>query len=372
MPTKHCVRASEGTKTAIAVHGDCPDFHGAASENGTVPFGQTLGFTLVELLVVITIIGILIALLLPAVQSARESARRIQCNNNLKQLALGCLNHESSVGQFPTGGWGYGWTGDADLGTDRRQPAGWIYNVLPYIELQSLHDMGAGMATTPKNAANLKRMTIPMTAIYCPSRRQAIAYPCGSSFYNAGTPLTVTRSDYAANGGDTYTDPSTGGWSAAGPPSLAVGGATGTPAQVAAAKTEFNAVAAAASGIVYTGSMIKMSDISDGASNTYLVGEKYMNPDWYLNGWDLGDNESAIIGDNEDICRWTIDNVAYAPRQDTPGMGYRFLFGSAHATGFHMAFCDGSVQYINYSIELSVHVLLGNRKDGKMIKAGAY
>ena len=84
------------------------------------------GFTLVELLVVIAIIGILIALLLPAVQAAREAARQSQCKNNLKQLALGCLNHENAYKQFPTNGWGYSWVGDADRGFDWRQPGGWI------------------------------------------------------------------------------------------------------------------------------------------------------------------------------------------------------------------------------------------------------
>ena len=67
------------------------------------------GFTLVELLVVITIIGILIALLLPAVQSAREAGRKLQCSNNLKQLALGMLNHEQANGFFPSGGWNWQW-----------------------------------------------------------------------------------------------------------------------------------------------------------------------------------------------------------------------------------------------------------------------
>src|SRR5665647_549730 len=102
-------------------------------------------FTLVELLVVITIIGILIALLLPAVQAAREAARKMQCSNNLKQLALGCLNHEQAQGFYPSGGWRWSLGGDPDCGFGRRQPGGFLYNLLPYIEQQSLHDMGAGM-----------------------------------------------------------------------------------------------------------------------------------------------------------------------------------------------------------------------------------
>jgi prepilin-type N-terminal cleavage/methylation domain-containing protein len=349
------------------------------------------GFTLVELLVVITIIGILIALLLPAVQAAREAARQTQCKNNVKQLALGCLAHEQIYGRFPCGGWGVRWTGDADQGNDRRQPGGWIYNVLPYIEQQALHDMGAGAGdwnSTAKMAANLQRMTAPLAALSCPTRRKAIAYPWIQSdpIVNAGLPTLVMRSDYAANNGDNYTRMDYGlgssGWTAA-PPGGMAGPTTLPSGQTPQALTYLASVGRLADGIVFPGSMIKMADITDGASSTYLVGEKYIDPDYYETGQDGGDNEFALMGADFDTARYGafqgISNPAsptlLPPLQDAPGLyglTTYLAFGSPHSNGFEMGFCDGSVQVIAYSIDPPIHRCLCNRKDGRVLDAKKY
>ena len=110
-----------------------------------------------------------------------------------------------------------------------------------------------------------------------------------------------------------------------------------------------------------------MASITDGSSNTYMLGEKYLDQDYYMNGWDYSDNETLYSGFNNDIYRDT--NPADPLMQDTPGSQNSRRFGSAHAIGCHMAFCDGSVQMIGYSIDPEIHRRLGNRQDGKPIDA---
>jgi prepilin-type processing-associated H-X9-DG protein len=198
---------------------------------------------------------------------------------------------------------------------------------------------------------------------------------------NTNSVTTVARCDYAGNGGDVYSDMSgpivNGTRLNTGIPGCGPMSATeleNPPGQkTSLARTGLATIAGASNGIFYPGSEVRLSDISDGASNTYLLGEKYLATDAYASGWDYGDNECAFIGDNGDIVRWT--TLGYTPRQDSPypdTSGYTlywYFFGSAHANGFNMAFCDGAVSCMSYSIDAEVHRCLGNRKDGRVIDA---
>jgi hypothetical protein len=330
--------------------------------------------------VVITIIGILIALLLPAVQTAREAARQIQCKNNLKQLALAWLQHEEGQKFLPVGGWGYCWAGEPNRGFDLRQPGGWNYNVLPYLEQGSLHDLGIdqGMSGTSSRPAFLQRVQTPVATFICPTRRPVAAYPFLTTvglnaFVNLSSqPAVIGRSDYAANSGECTTQPY---WvNAEQPSSLDVGDATS--ATDWANKYPGNIV----NGVVGLHVMVRLANVIDGTSNTYMVGEKNVNPDYYSDGASLGDNQGWDVG-------WTADNVRIVglttpsgvstippppdcqPAQDTPGVDLSINFGSAHPNGFGMAFCDGAVTALNYSIDPEVHRRLGVRNDGKPVDA---
>ncbi len=324
------------------------------------------GFTLVELLVVITIIGILVGLLMPAVQSARESARRAQCQNNLKQLGLAALAHEQANKWFPTGGWGWGWTGDPDRGFGMKQPGGWLYNCLPYMDQMALHNQGAGQPASTKSTTAGQVIATPVAVFNCPTRRKAAAYPCGAGFNNATNPGSVGRSDYAANQGDAALDETPNF-----PSSLAQGDSP--------TYTWFDPTAGTnpVTGMSFMRSIVRMSMVTDGASNTYYAGEKFLDSDNYTNGQDLADNECALAGwDNDnfrDAAGHTGDssNPHLTPYQDIQQYDPH-SFGSAHAGACNFVFCDGSVHNISYSIDPETHRRLANRNDGLPVDVSRY
>ncbi len=345
------------------------------------------GFTLVELLVVIAIIGILVALLLPAVQSAREAARRTQCSNQLRQLALAFHNHHDSHKHLPTGGWVFNWLGYPEYGYGKNQPGGWLYNILPFIEETTLHDLGDGLTGTAREDATLQRVQSPFTGMNCPTRRGANVYNLGSPdlpYAYCTTPIDVcSKSDYAANAGDMFV-------------AEPIGPSSDIPFNETVYETAKNydwspvwksreAVLQVddslptalinirdATGVVYTRSEVGFRKISDGTSKVYMVGEKYMSSNHYEDGLDEGDNEPGFSGGNADTLRVTVRFVLFNKEVElgsdsTNDANAELKFGSAHTSGFNMAYCDASVRFVNFDIDPDVHRLRGNRSDGEVV-----
>lgn len=262
------------------------------------------GFTLVEVLVVIAIIGILVALLMPAIQMARESARRSSCANNLKQQATAILLHEGQHGIYPTGGWGSDWVGDPDRGFGPKQPGGWIYNILPFIEQEHLRQLGSGLKGVEKQKALAQLMQMPLEIFNCPSRRLARIYPYVGlrPLKNALPPEEVAKSDYAIS-----------------------------------------------ISISHEKSEIILSEIQmhgNGTSNTVMAGEKSLTKNSYKTGQGAGDGLSMYAGDSDDIRR----TVSGAPVSDREGSGT--AFGGPHPGGCNVAYCDGSVRFVLEDEEL--------------------
>jgi prepilin-type N-terminal cleavage/methylation domain-containing protein/prepilin-type processing-associated H-X9-DG protein len=353
---------------------------------------QPAGFTLVELLVVIAIIGILVALLLPAVQAAREAARRTQCKNNLKQISIACLNHENTHKTFPYGGWGFVWMGDPDQGVGPQQPGGWIYSVTPFLEEQNIYQVGGGLPWPQKMAELGKQMAHVIPSFVCPSRRSAVGLPAfnpngdpadGGKFpRNADLPPTVAKTDYAINGGHTRV-PATP--TESGQPSADClqstndpfgGGMTGGSYPNCAWHAVLADVERNFTGISTWRAAARISQITDGTSKTVLVGEKSMCPRFYELGYgdgsdfnkdNGGDNSSMYQGYDWDNTRW----IGNEPAQDSDSgdftAGHHANYGSAHAGGVNMSFCDGSVRTIDYSIDERVWGTYGNREDGNVL-----
>lgn len=367
---------------------------------------QRAGFTLIELLVVIAIIAVLIGLLLPAVQSARESARRAQCVNNLKQIGLGWMNHESTYGYFPQGpydgspnavttagapdpgGRNYTETVGSQYGTttccNSAEPKGWNQNfkILPFIEQQQVYNLANfdAPAIHSGRPANLNGENdvarIGIASYYCPSRRAVEGYGT-TPFY---------RSDYAGNAGFfqgqwyecTSSDFNTTQFVPPAPNGM-------TP--IADERTQVNLgnTSGRKGALVWSGNgaVRRISDFTDGTSNSIIMGEKCLPPSRW--GADGGDNERwNNAGWDECVLRYhfvpmsdfntaALNGVCATPQSpNTGGNLWRRFFGSSHPGGYNAAFGDGSVKFIKFSVDASTHRRLCVIDDGEPISADSY
>ena len=326
------------------------------------------GFTLVELLVVIAIIGVLVALLLPAVQAAREAARRNQCLNNLKQIGLAAQLHVDAQGYFPSCGWGWNWTGDPDRGFGKSQPGGWIYSMLPFIEKQNLYSMGKGGNVAEKRSAASEVLGTPVSMFNCPSRRQNISYPNlyfgikrnKAHCVNATMNLEHARNDYAANAGSTPGRTPT--WRGAG--TFFTG-----PKSFAKEAAHRWGDTSDMTGVVFLQSQIDMAQITDGTSHTFFAGGKYVRGGKTETGESLGDDGPMYQGHDHDVLRWAWSSKLRKclPDQDRVGNSTSVnCFGSAHAAGFNMGFCDGSAQLLSFDSDPDLLSRMADRHDGEI------
>ncbi len=331
---------------------------------------KRLGFTLVELLVVIAIIGVLVALLLPAVQFARESARRMSCGNNLKQLGLGFQLHQDALRTIPHAGlesWnnvprfinGQGATGEL-------QWAGWGYQVLPYIEQEMVFN-GGGDTTGTDDGRRIAAISAVIPSMYCPTRRVAKANPQ----YTAGYPIDVNLGRLGAPGtyrhGQTdyasaYVDSAGAGRNvSAGSLWIVLGPVDRSGAVVRLRRTTGTTGENQPDPARNTLNAIGLEGLTDGSSNVILLGEKRLNMSF------IGQNQSD---DNEGYtCSWDHDanrNASRKPLPDFVGSGTGDArFGASHPAGFQVVMGDGAVKFIPYVVDELLFHRLGYRNDNQ-------
>lgn len=282
------------------------------------------GFTLVELLVVIAIIGVLIALLLPAVQAAREAARRSQCTNNLKQIGLAMHNYHDINKSLPSG-WVDNGTADVNL-------LGWGVMILPQLELTNLHSKIKEVGAFDAKWSSIADMTTATSTLPTPYARTVLpAFICPSD------PSDGINSDLSDYGKSNYTG--IGG-------NAYISSGTTTP-----------------TGTFYDNSKVAFRDITDGLSNTVIIGERstVKQTGYVKNGtiWIGGPSDGTYYYNNAIVSNSTYYSIN--------GAAGSYNLTSAHPTGVIFLKGDGSVEFISETIDLPTYQNLGAISDGNVI-----
>ncbi|MEN6496847.1 MAG: DUF1559 domain-containing protein [Thermoguttaceae bacterium] len=300
------------------------------------------GFTLVELLVVIAIIGILIALLLPAVQAAREAARRSQCTNHMKQLGTALHNYHDTFLKFPPAGWATG------------NKLSWIPLVFPFIEQKPLYDKvnfkaNNTTAGDPTYGQNTIAGAQPIATLLCPSCKQ-VQTQSGhvSEFYTDPTTNVSTANattHYYGVLGPQGTIPQFGGT---------------VPNPLPTYKTEGPAGHGDFSmeGVMGRNRCYNFRDITDGTSNTFLLGE-------------ISKNDAAIF---RTLVRGILDSTSGCAKNVVNGInvtnftGANFnsvSFGSQHPGGCNFALADASVRFVSENVDMDIYRATASRESGE-------
>lgn len=301
----------------------------------------TSGFTLVELLVVIAIIGVLVALLLPAVQAAREAARRTDCTNRLRQLALACQNHHDAKLSIPSGSSTHPIAGS----TTGVTALSYIAQVLPYMELQGVHSL-VNQSQHWSDPSNQIAARTPLSAIRCPSQEYGEMTFTDQPGGNTAEELNSLRSHYMGVMGAKIQCPL--------PSGLPYPKST---YETSPASSCDGSGGAAINGLIFPGSEINFKEVTDGTTHTFLIGEI---------SWDVGPQRVWLVGSAAKTAVYnyiyTAKSMMYpmhtAYRATAGGPATAYLnndlsFGSRHPGGAHFALADASVRFINEDVDFN-------------------
>jgi len=292
------------------------------------------GFTLIELLVVIAIIAILIGLLLPAVQKVREAAARMKCQNNLKQIGIALHAYHDANNRLPPGGSGI--ATNAERGPDLGMTGnlGYTFYILPYVEQAPLY--GLGSATVDYNAT-------PNSTILAPTKLSMYLCPSGQVEDAAGSPAGKAG-HYMGVMGPRGTNPATN----------AAYNAVTTP-------TAASHGAVSRQGILGPNTRVTLTGITDGTSNTLMVGEiSWKDANCYrvwTRGWD---------GNASGMAKNVVNPINATPYNGSNNFN-DVSFGSPHTGGANFLLGDGSVRFVNQSITLANYLAAASRDGGETL-----